>query len=312
MQKPSKVSSSELRDARHKFSTFRRADFSTNIKTSASQQAISKLLKSNLTKVGFQSDKFSALIKQGDAEARQRIAILKAEADMQSPAVLDTLNRTVENLSTRLEILTTLGLPDAPAQHVLLDTATEIFASSGITLDSSHIGPTPESNFAKFLWKASAGDAGFSTPFGETVSFGFLWQNPSDSQAVVSADGYIVLNGFCSVFSDGDFFGTGVSRLSVDVGLQISELWNDPPTQNALSLYCDSFGFLAAGNADGQSLFRGFDLLSSQFVVPPKGTVGFSVFCNFFAEMFNGQTENDFSFGGRQLLCPGVLLNVLT
>src|SRR5260370_33792438 len=85
MQNPSKVELSKLIDARHELSTFRRASLSANIEKSASQQAINKLLKSNLTKAGFELDKFGALIKQSDAEVRQRIANFKAESDKQSP-----------------------------------------------------------------------------------------------------------------------------------------------------------------------------------------------------------------------------------
>jgi hypothetical protein len=307
---------------KHKLSTFRRADFSKNIEKSASQQAINELLASNLTKAGFESDKFGALIKQSDAEARQRIANLKAEADKQSPAVLDTFNRAVENLSVRLANLKALPPPpDAPAQFVVLDTAAEIFTFPGITLDFMHVGPSPEYNSAKFLLKASAGEAGFNAF--EQVSFGgFFWQNPSDRPVVVNVHGYIVLNGLCSVFSDGGpFFGSRFSHLFVDVDLQIHELWNDPATspigqpgqsQNALSLRCDSSGFLDTGCANGESLFRGFDLQFNQFMVPPKGIARFDIDCLFSSFMGNGETQSDFSFGGRQLLCPGVLLNVLT
>ena len=118
-----------------------------------------------------------------------------------------------------------------------------------ITLDSSHIGPTPENNWARFFHDVSHGD-GFDVGSG-VVSFGFLWQNPSDKAVVVNVHGYLVLDGFCSVFSNGGFIALAFAELNVDADLVIHELWNDPPTspvaqstqsQNALTLSCESLG----------------------------------------------------------------------
>lgn len=150
------------------------------------------------------------------------------------------------------------------------------------------------------------------------LSFGFPWQNPPDRFAVVNVSGFILLNGFCSVFSDGGFLPRQrFSLLHVETDLIIHELWNDPPTgpteqptQNkvALVVECDSGGFIAAGGANGESLVRDFWLYYDQLVMPPKGVALFEVACSFYSEMVAGQTQSDFSFGGRQLICPGVLV----
>jgi hypothetical protein len=315
MEKLCKMGLSELRDRR--LSTFR-PDFPANIEKSARQRAINKLLESNFKKAGFEFDKIGALIKQSDAAARQRIANLMAEADSQSPAALAALHPTVENWNNRLEHLKTLDTPDAPTQWILLDTATEISATSGIILDSTHIGPAPESNWAKFFYNTSGG--GELIVGGEEVSFGFLWQNPSDRYAAVNVNGYIVLNGSFAVWSDGGVFAASYSRLAVDVHLYLHELWNDPPTspvfqptqeETALALFCKTFGFFQIGDNDSQNLNRGFLLQYSQFVLPPKGTVMLEVACSLLWDADDGQTYSDFSFRDRRLLCPGVFIGVL-
>ncbi len=133
MKKPSKVGLSKLMDARRKLSTFRRGGFSTKREKSASQQAIKKLLESNFTKAGFELNKFGALIKQSDAEARQKLANLKAESDKQSPAVLETLHGTAENLIANVAHLQAIPATVASPTYFLLDTATEISSNGGVT-----------------------------------------------------------------------------------------------------------------------------------------------------------------------------------
>src|SRR4051794_159738 len=259
MRKPSEVGLSALRDARHKLSSLRRAGSSAHVEKTTSHQAINTLLEANFTKAGFELDKFAALIKQDNVEARQRVADFIAEADRQAPAVLNALHVSVGALNDRLDHFETLALPDAPAQHFLLDTATEISATSGITLDSTHIGPIPENNSARFIYDASVGDIKFGHANVEQVSFGFLWQNPRRKRnAIVSIQGFIVLNGLCLVHSNGAIIlSGGFSHLSIDVDLFIHELWNDPPTspiqqsgqsQTALpDLSCNSIGAFGIG-----------------------------------------------------------------
>ncbi len=320
MKKPSKVGLSKLMDARRKLSTFRRGGFSTKREKSASQQAIKKLLESNFTKAGFELNKFGALIKQSDAEARQKLANLKAESDKQSPAVLETLHGTAENLIANVAHLQAIPATVASPTYFLLDTATEISSNGGVTLVSKHIGPSPEFNSAQFHFDGDAADAGFGTPGSGEVSFGFLWQNPSHVSAVINIDGYIALNGLCSVISNGGFWGKGFSNLSISTSLIINELWNSPPTspieqpsqsQQALSLSCDSIGPFASSHIAFENLFRGFDLQFSQLVVPPKGTVGFEVVCTLFTWMNDGAAHGIFNDRGREAFSPGVLIAVL-
>jgi hypothetical protein len=264
MQEPSKIALSQLMEARRKLPITRRSGCPAHMKTSAGRQAIKRFLESNLGKAGFDFDAFGDLVKWSGAEARLRIADLKADADRMSHAGLQASHRMVDDLNNRLARFKGIDSSDAPAEFFLLDTASEI-SSVEITLDSTHIGPTPENNWARFFHDASAGDASGQG----VVSFGFLWQNPSDKSAVVNVHGYLVFNGFCSVFSNGSFFSPGGAGLTVFADLAIHELWNDPPTspapqsgqsQVALQIDCDSVGFFEPGCANGRSLAAGFDL----------------------------------------------------
>jgi hypothetical protein len=207
----------------------------------------------------------------------------------------------------------------ASPQYFLLDNAIEILANGGVTLVSKHTGPSPEFNSAQFVFDASATDEGFGTPGNGEVSFGFIWKNPSDADAVVNINGYIALNGLCSVISNGGWFGEGFSNLYVSTSLRINELWNPPPepmeqpsqSQQALSLSCDSIGLFASSHTAFENLFRGFDLQYSQLVFPPKGTAIFEVVCSFFTWSHDGVAHGSFKDNGREVFSPGVLITVL-
>ena len=87
MDNLSGVRLSELREARHRILPPRRADFLSNKGKSTSPQSIAKLLKSNLSKVGFEFNQFDTVIQQSETEVRQRAASLTAEAEKNFPAV---------------------------------------------------------------------------------------------------------------------------------------------------------------------------------------------------------------------------------
>jgi hypothetical protein len=242
-----------------------------------------------------------------------------SEADSEGQEVLAATSRSVQELRDRLTRVTAAS--GIPAQTFFLDTATEISASSGISLDATHMGPAPETNWARFTYDVSQGDEGWFFVGGDSVSFGFVWQNPRDELAVVNVTAFLVFNGSCTVSSDGGFIVIeNFSRLWVDAELGIHELWNDPPTSpvaqpgqswGVLSLFCDSSGIAAPGNIDGQDVNRGLSVGFDQLVVPPKGTVMLEVTCNLSWNIHSGQTQSNFSFRDSRLSCPGVLIGIL-
>lgn len=311
---------SALRDARHARQRVRRAAVSTDANRSASSRAIEEALESSLRTAGFDVDRLDALVRESNARARETIANFMSETDRGGSDVLDATSRSVEDLRERLAQVTAAS-SGVPAQTFFLDTATEISATPGISLDATHLGAAPETNWARFFYDVSRGDEGWFFVGGDSVSFGFVWQNPRDEFAVVNVTGFLVFNGSCTVLSDGGFIVIkNFSRLSVDAELAIHELWNDPPTSpvaqpaqswGLLRLFCDSSGLAAPGNIDGENVNRGLSVGFDQLVVPPRGSVRLEVACNLFWNIHSGETQSDFSFGDRRLSCPGVLIGML-
>jgi hypothetical protein len=207
--------------------------------TLARRRAKQALLESMLANAGIDQEKFDALHQESETAIQARIAQQMAEADAQSAAMRGTVQRDVENWRHTVEYLKTLTATAEPIQRFLLDTASDVTATPGLTLDSTVIAPT--NNSAKFFL--------LSTPPGtdEAVSFGFTWENTSDRSAVVNVDGYLVLDGSCQAIAFGGVTeGFRLCHLFVDAHLNIQELWNQPPTtpirqagQDALALQAD-------------------------------------------------------------------------
>ena len=299
-----KISLSERSDARRRLSGFRRAHRASD------RRAAGKLLESTLTKAGVDLEQLKALQSQRKAAAREQIARIKAEADEQSSAALSTVEYTIQAWRNDIEKLSTLQ-PPPNIQRFLLDTASEIATTPGLEPVAKHIGP--QNNSAQF--HLSPRTSGF-----EQVDFGFLWKNPSDQSAMVNVDGYLILNGICQILVSGDFFGD-FSNVQIDAFLRIHQLWNSPPTspapqssqfQRALDMVLDNPGPFSGGDISSENLFRGFDLQFSTLVVPPLASAGFEILCQIFFSNDDGEVTLFFSNQGRQVLCPGVLLTVMT
>ena len=289
-----KISLSELSDARRTLSGSRRAHRTPD------RQAASKLLESALAKAGIDLEPLKALQSQREAAAREQIARIKAEADEQSSAALSTVEYTIQAWRNDIGNLSTLQLPPN-IQRFLLDTASEIATTPGLAPVAKHIGP--QNNSAQFHLESTG--SGF-----EQVDFGFLWKNPSDQSALVNVDGYLILNGICQILVSGDFFGI-LSDVQIDAFLRIHQLWNSPPTspapqpsqyQLALEMVLDNPGPFSGGDISSENLL----------VVPPLASAGFEIICEIRYANDDGEVTLFFSDQGRQVLCPGVLLTVMT
>jgi hypothetical protein len=151
------------------------------------------------------------------------------------------------------------------------------------------------------------------------VSFGFIWQNPSDRSAVVNVDGYFVFDGRCHAIAFGGIFAFSLSHMEVDARLNIQELWNQPPTSpirqggqdaHVLTAHANPRGLLSEPDSVIRYLFRGFDLQYRQLYVPGHATVRIEVSFVFDFFTSNGQAAFLFNKDG-QVLAPGVLIGVL-
>jgi len=282
---------------------------------SARRHAAQALLEAMLTNAGIERDQFEAL-QESEAERHARIAQCLAEADAQAAARQGTVRRDVENWRYTVERLNTLASPAAPVQLFLLETAADISATPGLTLDATQIAPLNNSANL-FLFSENEGRA-------EAVSFGFLWQNASDRYAVVHVDGYLVLDGTFQAIAYGGLHLPLDYRhctVVVDASLNIQELWNQPPTSpvrqanqdwRMLTLEADASGWFDDTEMVTQDLYRGVTLQYTQLVLPPQGTARIEVSCVLTSTSREGQGRFIFRDFGRQVLGNGVLIGVLS
>lgn len=279
------------------------------------RQAAGRLLEAILAKAGIDLEPLRAPQSQRPA-ARGQIAQIGAEAE-QASAAQSSVDYAIAAWRADIGTLTTLE-PPPRTQRLLLDTAAAITTTPGLGPVTSHVGP--QANSVQFRLRTTK-ESAF-----EQVDFGFLWQNPSDQFALVSVDGYLVLNGICQILVNGgvglgDIFGDASSDIQIDAWLRIHQLWNALPTSptfqpsqfhNVLALTLGNPGPFSAGDIVRETLFRGFDFQYSGFAVPPRATAGFEILCELRYDNDDGEVDLNFAGQGRQLLCPGILLTVLT
>jgi hypothetical protein len=303
---------SGYRTERQKLANFVQPHSSSRRPESASQQALDKLLKSSFTTASFDLNKFDALVKQGQAEVREWAAKRKAEGEAQASVTQKTMQQTIENWRNNFVHPKDFAVPPAsPFQYFLLTTAADIFATSGITLAGTNAAPT--NNWAEFQLETS----GSST---EEVSFAFSWQNASDKYAVINVDGYLVFNGVCEAISEGGTFpGDRHSDVYLYAELYLNQSSQLPGTpaitaasETALSLQADSGGWFSDGEILYQQLFRGFDLQYQFLLMPPGTTVTIEVAGRLTYSNSDGTANYVFVTMGRQVLCPAVLVTVVS
>ena len=308
-----KVALSEYRAARHNLANFLRPRWSSRRPESISQHALKELLNSMLTSARFDLNKFDKLRKQGEAEVRDWAAKRRTEDDAQMSAMQKTIQQTIESWRSTIVRPGDLAVPfPSQFQYFLLTTAVDVSATPGITLAGTNIAPT--NNWAEFQLETSDSS-------NQEVSFAFSWQNATDKYVVINVDGYFVLNGVCEAISRG---GTLPGDRSSDVEL-FAELHlntNESPgtrtpsftatSELALSLKADSGGWFSDGEILYQQLFRGFDLQYQLLLVPPGQVVTIEVAGRLNYTNSDGTANYVFVTMGRQMLCPAVLVTVVS
>ncbi|HZO86709.1 MAG TPA: hypothetical protein VFB38_00115 [Chthonomonadaceae bacterium] len=296
----------------------RQANLSQRLPIRANRRAVGNLLTPLLTKAGLELDEFEKIRAHNQAELRRLLEQQKAEAIQQSSSVKRTLRSEVASLHKLLQQVTTLAPPDAPPTsqpfYVLLETPFLIWPTHGIFLDDSHVEPV--NSWAK-ISLSSGESAGY-----EELGFYFLWENPSDRVAVINVDAYIAVNGFCSAGANGGTFPDDRhSSLVLNVRLNPWQWWDQPPTQpmpqgdqsqQVLSLYAFAGGWFDVGDIEVQSIFRGYDLSYTSFIIPPNGVVVFETTLSISYGNSEGFVQVDLASGDFEVLCPAVLIAILT
>jgi hypothetical protein len=306
------VSEAAYEGYEHEYTAHRGVSLSGYSQIYKNQRRVERLLESGLMKAGVEIDKLEEIYAHNQTELRR---IQKEQEDMaikRSSRFEDSLRQEVERRQKVVRHLAEFGLANVSA-YELLDKPFLIWQSQGIDFPETHIEPANSS--AKFNYFSDR-SSGY-----QDLSFYFLWENPSDKFAVMNIDAYLVLNGFCSVVDGRSLFsGNRSSNLYMQTRLTIHEWWKQPPTfplhqtdqlRHVLSLSANG-GLLSGGDIDARHIFRGYDLRYNLFLMPPKGVAVFQVTLYFYYSTDEGAITVNFASGDFKVLCPGVLVAILT
>jgi hypothetical protein len=309
------VASSDRQTNREEFTNFLGLQSSSQRPRSASQAAQAELLTSTLVSAGLDLEKFESLRAQGRTELGEWAEKQKAETDAQTKELQPAIARVVESWRTKVQELQNFAPPAAsPFYYDLLDTASQISSTPGVNLTATNIAPT--NNWAEFQLFTS--DTAI-----QDVTFTFSWQNTSQKYAVINVDGYLVLNGVVEAIANPGFaalFPGGTSRVGVLPVLFVSGLPWEPPNwpppivatgSPSLSLSAQA-GWDDPGEILFQPLVRGYDIQYQTQLVPPGTAVTVGVACQLYYNNDNGAANFVFATMGRQVLCPGVLITVVS
>ena len=312
---------SAIREARRKSSSVQQVDPSERARILANRRAIEKLVASAYAKAGLEIEQFDKILAQNQTELRRISEKQRADAVKFASSIKDTLRYGVENRRKTLDHLTTITSSFAP-NYVLLNAPFLIWTTPGMFFDNSQT--VPSNSWAKVKVQS---EHPLKPSGSEDLSFYFLWENPSDRYAVANVDAYLVLNGFLQADAPGGFFaGDRRSTVSVKASFYLLEWWNQPPTQpswqvdqsrDALSVSAYAGDMFDDYHIASDSVFRGYDLRYEFFLIPPNGVVVFEVTMNvsYGAGQDNGGHGSilaDFDSGDLEVICPAVLVAVLT
>lgn len=264
---------------------------------------------SQLAAAGFEVEKFEKHRQQHQTELRRMLEKRKAEAIEYSIEAKNSLRHGIDNRIKNVELL--------PAQPVLelLTTPFLIWWSQGIDFPEVHYEAV--NSWAKFSIHSES-----SLNVDENLTFYYLWTNPSDRFSVINVDGYLAVDGFCAARSEGGFWpGFRYSLIEMNAELHPLEWWNQPPTeplaqfgqnQNVVNLSTNTSGFMDSDAVAFQHVFRGFDLRHELFLVPPGETAVIEVALSMTYGSSEGAVDIDLSSGEFRVLCPAVLVGIVS
>jgi hypothetical protein len=139
---------------------------------------------------------------------------------------------------------------------------------------------------------------------------------------VVTINGFLILNGFCTAFSPGGYMdGTRSATVQLDANLEIFEWWKQPATtpltqeaqtRTMLRLEVDSSGWFDDDQSEYALIYRGTGLGYDQLTVPPRSVLAIKVALSVFYHLGEGKVAVDFASGEFDVGCPFVQLAVRT
>jgi hypothetical protein len=305
------------RDARHAHARPR-----AQLRTPTDRRLLDGALAAGLAKAGVDVGQWEGELAKSRTRGRARLDELKADAVRQSAAHAEELRSGVEGRRKALDLLASTGQSAAP-EYVTLDSPFLIWTRPLMALDDSTIEPW--NSRAKITFERSnfggSGTALLEDIGTEELSCYFLWDNPGTGWALVTVDGFLVLNGFCTANSHGGYSGGGSAALDLDASLNILEWGSQPPPTTplpqadqsapALKLKADSSGWFSDDDTKYALVFRGFDLRYELLAVPPGGVLVLDVSLSISYDLMDGSVAADFASGDFGVICPFVSIHVL-
>jgi hypothetical protein len=273
-------------------------------------------LKAGLTAL---KDIKQALLQRGGARARSGIsrhrgALLRAE-NMRHGLV--GLRKSAEHLAGLASPLVTqtvvINAPFLIWAYRDLVTASPILKASQIE---------PWNSWAKVLATVDTD----TFVLRDDVSFFYLWQNDTGSDAVVNVSTYLIAYGFWELVVDNwpILGGASSASLYLDAHLWPYEWWNQPPTlpiyESSLDeqvLYVSLTGsgvpFTQDPSANSGYVSYPANLAYTNFSIPQDGVAVFEVDLQMvYSTFLGGYVDADFDFRDYQIICPYLRVDILT
>jgi hypothetical protein len=282
---------------------------------------IRALAAEKLAEIGIDSATVERALAAERAESRRHLDKLKADAVAQAAPRAHSLQLLADARRAAIEGVVAIW-PPPTTQYFAIDSPVEIWATDGLNLESTTVEPyksRAQFRFDASLYKHIPGAYLIDWQY-EFVHFYFLWQNQAGVSAVVSVNGFVTLNGFCSAHSQGGWFFGGKGELTLDPILDLVQTWTQPissaaaqggETWNALDLVADSTGFYTDDQTAYDVVYRGF-LLSYQHEIVPSGDyLIIDVALRLGALVENAEVSADFATGEFAVTSPMVDLAVV-
>ena len=216
-------------------------------------------------------------------------------------------NSIIQNAKNRISALQVPPTSDTklnplfgpPNQQIIQIQPFFIWVTPVGILKSSNIGG-PNDNWAKIRIDSTSDSANYE------VNFLYLWENPSDLQAIVDVQTYLGFFGYCSVScGSGILYGISHSESQIAAQLNIYAWWEQDPTFGPSVLSSNSWP-VEDLLVEGPGLFRPPpskweyvqslpNLTYNKLVVPPGDTALFEVNATFTVSQDNGEAIFDFN-----------------
>lgn len=296
----------------------RRVDLLERSQVGTNQRALESLYISYLTKTGFEVDRFEKICEQHQTELCRIVEEQKADAIKHSSYTIEAFRRGADS---RRDAVLELAVPPT---YEILRSPFLIWPSQGLDISEEHVEPSKSRVKFRIFSDGASGR--------EAVGFYFLWQNPSHRRAVINVDSYLAVNGFCTAASGPgivyDFDRT--SSIGVSANLTLWQWWDQPPSLPMFQAgQLNSVGGIVArptfigpdlGSVQSMTLSSAHDLRYEKCLIEADGIVVFVVTLVIsyqaghggLGSLGNGYVDIDFASGDFQVMCPDVLVTVLT